>query len=408
VERDHADPPDRPLDGPPAPELLAARLKPSRPRSGPGPGWPERSTPADDERTVGRVRIRQYGRSSRPAIRGSKVLALARPATRVALAVVAVLAMLGTSPEPTSAASTSYPYLARGDQGTNVRVIQLLLGQRGYKVSPDGAFGTATRSAVVALQARTGIATDGVVAPVTWSKLVVYAGYDSRGQAVEAIQLLLNEKRGAGLPVTGWFGPLTRDAVVAFQQHEGLEPDGHVGPITWGKLVSHFEKPNFAAASVCAYATGSNGNRAHWGTSGTIAEIERASRAIYGAGYGPVAVGDVSLEDGGLITGHLTHRVGLDADIRPMRKAGSQCSSGVTWYRWSGGRKVCCNPAYDRAATRALIKALKAAAGNRLDVVAFNDPQLIAEGLTMYLAGHDDHLHASFCEVSHWARGYTC
>ncbi|MEW5988084.1 MAG: peptidoglycan-binding protein [Chloroflexota bacterium] len=59
----------------------------------------------------------------------------------------------------------------------------------------------------------------------------------SRGPAVEELQQKLNAD-GADPPlvVDGIFGPLTRAAVVAFQQRHGLSADGVVGPLTWGKI----------------------------------------------------------------------------------------------------------------------------------------------------------------------------
>lgn len=56
-------------------------------------------------------------------------------------------------------------------------------------------------------------------------------------EAVEALQTLLNG-RGESLKVDGAFGPMTRAAVVRFQQATTeLVPDGVVGPLTWRKLV---------------------------------------------------------------------------------------------------------------------------------------------------------------------------
>ena len=61
--------------------------------------------------------------------------------------------------------------------------------------------------------------------------------YGSNGPAVEELQQKLNQA-GASPPlvVDGIFGPLTRAAVVAFQQANALSPDGVVGPLTWGKI----------------------------------------------------------------------------------------------------------------------------------------------------------------------------
>ncbi len=84
-----------------------------------------------------------------------------------------------------------------------------------------------------------------------------------------------------------------------------------------------------------------------------------------------MAVGDIGFEHGGDIPGHETHEQGLDVDLRPMRDAENQCSNG-TDYRQT---------AYDRAATRALIREIRAAAPGHVKVIYFNDPVLIGEGL---------------------------
>lgn len=59
----------------------------------------------------------------------------------------------------------------------------------------------------------------------------------SNGPAVEELQEKLNAD-GATPPlvVDGIFGPLTRGAAVAFQTKYGLDPDGIVGPLTWGQI----------------------------------------------------------------------------------------------------------------------------------------------------------------------------
>ncbi len=55
------------------------------------------------------------------------------------------------------------------------------------------------------------------------------------GEAVEALQSALNEQ-GADLPVTGYFGSMTHDAVIDFQGESGLAVDGVVGSATQGAL----------------------------------------------------------------------------------------------------------------------------------------------------------------------------
>ncbi|MCL2350996.1 MAG: peptidoglycan-binding protein, partial [Firmicutes bacterium] len=58
-----------------------------------------------------------------------------------------------------------------------------------------------------------------------------------RGQAVVELQTLLASRGFSPGPADGIFGPLTQNAVLAFQRANGLAADGIVGPITWGVLL---------------------------------------------------------------------------------------------------------------------------------------------------------------------------
>jgi peptidoglycan hydrolase-like protein with peptidoglycan-binding domain len=59
----------------------------------------------------------------------------------------------------------------------------------------------------------------------------------ARGERVRAIQLLLRQQGGRGIIVDGTFGNDTAAAVKTFQRAKRLVVDGHVGPLTWQKLV---------------------------------------------------------------------------------------------------------------------------------------------------------------------------
>ncbi len=59
--------------------------------------------------------------------------------------------------------------------------------------------------------------------------------YGSLGYDVKKIQELLNAN-GANLTVDGIYGPLTRQAVMEYQEKNGLAVDGIVGKNTWGAL----------------------------------------------------------------------------------------------------------------------------------------------------------------------------
>jgi hypothetical protein len=76
-----------------------------------------------------------------------------------------------------------------------------------------------------------------VVQPSYWAEL------GPNGEHVKRLQAFLNT-RGAGLDVDGDFGPLTEQAVRAFQRGAGIDADGIVGPITLEKLKAAGFKPD--------------------------------------------------------------------------------------------------------------------------------------------------------------------
>jgi peptidoglycan hydrolase-like protein with peptidoglycan-binding domain len=169
----------------------------------------------------------------------------------------------------------SHPVLRPGSPDTaEVKILQTKLQERGYYVGQpvDGRFGIHTEEAVKAYQYHRWcnhpvppfatkpvsnppppyaaicqalaltwpLAVDGVVGFNTWSRLdppEIQKG--SKGPFVCLLQALLNYW-GASPPlvIDCDFGPLTYDAVVAFQKKHGLTPDGKVGPLTWAKLHS--------------------------------------------------------------------------------------------------------------------------------------------------------------------------
>ncbi|EKU99457.1 hypothetical protein Lepto7375DRAFT_1501 [Leptolyngbya sp. PCC 7375] len=95
----------------------------------------------------------------------------------------------------------------------------------------------------------------------------------------------------------------------------------------------------------------------------------------------PMAVNDVSLPKGGRTPDHSGHQSGNAGDIVLPRKGGR---FGGT--RWS-------NANYDRNATEAILKALRAQPWVDKRTLYFNDPALISKRLCRRAGGHDDHIH---------------
>jgi peptidoglycan hydrolase-like protein with peptidoglycan-binding domain len=313
------------------------------------------------------------------------------------LVVPLVLFALFAYAAPVSAASVrdTWPVQNIHDRGSNVSAIQGLLRAHGSTIEVSGTYDAGTKTAVIAFQTAHGLTANGIVAASTWDALVVPLKQGDSGEAVKALQRLLIAKRHASLSVTGVFGSVTRDRVAAFQAHYGMTIWGSVGPVTWRRLVAHFQYPSFGT-NLCAYTVG-NGN-AHWATGSAIGLLKAAETAFLKLGYGRISMGDASFEHGGDIPGHETHEQGLDMDLRLIRTDEKQCTWGTNRF-WS---------TYDRAATRALIKTIRATAPGHVKLIYFNDPVLIHEGLTTWFKGHDDHLHVRYCESSHPLAMYDC
>jgi peptidoglycan hydrolase-like protein with peptidoglycan-binding domain len=319
-----------------------------------------------------------------------------RPRKRLlAPILLACLALAVTAPG-VAALTVRFPTQSLGNRGSDVRAIQAMLISLGYPMTFDGVFGTVTSAAVKDFQVTAGLPVTGVVDDRVWHRLLPSIGPGSTGMPVRVLQRQLIEKVRANVPVDGVYGTSTKAAVIAFQKHFGLNATGTVGLQTWRWLLWHYDRPAFDSTSLCDYSVG-NG-LANWGTGAAVAQIEAAAKVVAAAGYGRVAVGDVGFEHGGAIRGHTTHRLGLDVDVRLMRKNNDQCQYPSNYRLGS----------YDRTATRALIKAIRAAAPGHVKLIYFNDPVLIKEGLVRANPGHDDHLHIRYCEAIHFDPAYDC
>ncbi|GAA3370656.1 hypothetical protein GCM10020367_18140 [Streptomyces sannanensis] len=321
------------------------------------------------------------------------------PLPRLVVLLATTLALLLGLGRPADAfAGAFFPTQSTGTRGSDVVALQHLLNARGQSLATDGVFGSGTVSAVKSFQGANGLAADGIVGPATWGKAIITVREGDSGPAVKAVQSLLNAKRSAGLTVDGVFGSGTASAVRTFQSHAGLGADGVVGADTWRNLLWHYESVNFGAGTLCDENPDGN-TSANWGTGAAVGQLEAAAATFSSNGRGRVPVGDLSWEHGGDINGHSSHEAGMDADVWPIRTDAAQCTaSRITWQ----------SSTYDRAATRKLVQAIRAAAPGHIKVIWFNDPVLIDEGLTEPLTNHDNHLHIRYCEAVHPNSLYDC
>ncbi|MBE6553015.1 MAG: spore cortex-lytic protein [Ruminococcaceae bacterium] len=162
-----------------------------------------------------------------------------------------------------------YPgVLELGSEGNPVLNLQYFIAylSQFYDTIPavaiDGVFGESTRAAVEAVQRTFGLPTDGIVGERTWYELyrayagivntipleyvegftVPYGGVPLRigadSESVRLLQEYLNyiAQTYTEIPVinpTGYFGPRTQEAVLAFQNRFGISPTGIVSAVTW-------------------------------------------------------------------------------------------------------------------------------------------------------------------------------
>lgn len=329
-----------------------------------------------------------HSRGSLPGRRSLPTLRLLAPP-------LVALLLFAASVGQAAAAGSDDTHLSHGNRGVNVKALQHLLRHHGSPIAVTALFDNATVGALRTFQWAHGLPGTGAVDAATWAALRVTLTAGSSGESVLAAQRLLNEKRLAGLALTATYDAPTRAAVLAFQGHAGITKTGNVGPVTWRALLAHFELPVWGR-TLCDYSVG-NG-RANWGTAAAIGQLQAAAHVVVGDGHGRVALGDIGFEHGGDIPGHVTHELGLDVDVRPMRDAKDQCARGVSWR----------STAYDRAATRDLVVAIRASARQHVKLIYFNDPVLVREGLTTSSEGHDDHLHIRYCERVHAVSAYVC
>lgn len=178
---------------------------------------------------------------------------------------------------PVRGYTPSYPGtpLRLGSRGPQVTQAQVMLNRisqnypaisRIYPV--DGIFGEQTERSVISFQRIFNLTPDGIIGKATWYQLVrLYVGVNdlaelesqgqtfyrvnwqgsgtlqegNTGQSVRQLQYMLRVVSDyidtvPSVSIDGIFGPATQAAVIAYQRHAGLTPDGIVGTNTWHSL----------------------------------------------------------------------------------------------------------------------------------------------------------------------------
>ncbi|GAB2747610.1 hypothetical protein GCM10027039_01540 [Terrabacter koreensis] len=153
--------------------------------------------------------------------------------------------------------TAAYPTLSFGTTSAAVRILQAKLGS----LPTTGYYGTLTRARVTAYQKLAGLPQTGVADPVTQARLWVRgwsggattsstgsigstgstgtaATYPTLAFGTTSTAVRTLQTRLGALPVTGYFGPLTRARVTAYQKFVGLPQTGVADSRTQQTLVT--------------------------------------------------------------------------------------------------------------------------------------------------------------------------
>ena len=167
-----------------------------------------------------------------------------------------VAGVVAVAPQESEAA-VGDQVLKQGMSHQDVTELQNILKDKGFFTyhTATGYFGTYTRDAVLDYQKENNLRVDGIAGPETFGALLDKKSSNTEtkketttqqsnllriGSRGENVTNLQDELRSLGFfnqSSTGYYGSITRDAVIAFQKEQGLRLiDGIVGPETRGAL----------------------------------------------------------------------------------------------------------------------------------------------------------------------------
>lgn len=189
-----------------------------------------------------------FGESTKKAVMAFQTASGLKADGQAGSATLAALNSAASTPDTAvpDASEVTATLLQKGDKGDQVKALQQNLILLGYLTGEaDGQFGPATKTAVTAFQAASGLRADGQAGEKTLEaiasavKAVSNAGTlrkGSRGDAVKALQQKLIALGYLSGSADGIFGDSTAKAVTAFQTAQSLTADGVAGSATIAAL----------------------------------------------------------------------------------------------------------------------------------------------------------------------------
>lgn len=300
--------------------------------------------------------------------------------------------------------------LRRGSRGPEVQRMQEELVDIGYLTRAQlltgaGQFGPQTETALKHFQRDNNINASGELDAETltaFAELNAGVRLGSRGNVVEGLQARLVEVGAMTVAQVssgrGIFGPQTDAALKTFQRNHGIDATGVLTDQTYqalllsaGTAMPSADLQNSTSVetvlpeSGIGYVTFNRepGGRDQFGRASTVRSIQHLGELWHDRHpTTPIAIGDMSRRGGGPFPPHASHTDGRDADIRPLTNNGRNEPTNIDAANFS------------HALTRELILLIRDELNP--EVIFFNDPLTISEGLTRRAAGHGNHLHVRF------------
>jgi len=300
--------------------------------------------------------------------------------------------------------------LKRGSDGPEVERLQDELIDLGYmtraqKLTGVGKFGPITETALQHFQADNHLTASGAFdssSQASIRQINEGVAQGVRGNVVEGLQDRLVAVSLMTVPQVnsgrGIFGPQTDAALKAFQLQHGMPATGILNDETYKALLlaapSAIPKSSLSTTTTVDTVLPESGigfttyNREpggadQFGRAATIRHIQELGELWFAKHPSrPIAIGDISRKGGGPFPPHATHKDGLDVDMRPLTNNGINEPTNIGAANFSHEQ------------TRELILLIRD--NFDIEVIFFNDPLTISEGLTKHAKGHENHVHVRF------------